>query len=130
MPATTDEPRVLIADDSAVVRQVLSFTCRQLPQLVWADIDEAKDGAVALEHVKARKYDLVLADIRMPHIDGIELVRRVRQELADATTPIVLISTLGSDEDIRRGMAAGATAYVPKPLEPDRIRQVLEKLLA
>lgn len=122
-------PRVLVVDDSIVVRQVLIITLRQIPEFLHADIDEAGNGAVALRKIAAKRYDLVLSDIRMPLVDGLELVRRVRGDLADARTPIVLISTLGSDEDVRRGMEAGATAYIRKPIAPKHIRAALRQLI-
>jgi CheY-like chemotaxis protein len=127
---THHEIRVLVIDDSQVARQVLTMTCRQVPALLYARIDEAPDGLAALERLREERYDLILTDIRMPNVDGLELVRRVRQELGDRQTPIVLISTLGSQEDIQRGLDAGATAYLGKPLSPFRIRILIERLLA
>jgi two-component system, chemotaxis family, chemotaxis protein CheY len=116
------QPRVLIVDDSAVVRQVLGLTLRQLPEFLYSDVDEAGNGAVALRKMAATRYDLVLSDIRMPLVDGLEFVRRVRQDLGDTKTPIILISTLGTEEDVQRGLAAGATGYILKPLSPHLIK--------
>jgi CheY-like chemotaxis protein len=131
MPAgTRKEPRVLITDDSVVARQVIAMTCRQIPDLLYAQIDQAADGAAALELLRERHYDLILADVRMPRMDGIELVSRIRQELGDMSVPVILISTLGSDQDVRRGLEAGATAYLVKPLSPYRIKRLIEQLLA
>ena len=129
-PATRTEPRVLITDDSVVARQVIAMTCRQIPDLLYAQIDQAADGVAALELLRQRHYDLVLADVRMPRMDGIELVSRIRQELGDMSVPVILISTLGSDQDVRRGLEAGATAYLVKPLSPYRIKRLIEQLLA
>jgi CheY-like chemotaxis protein len=127
--SSTEEPRILVVDDSVVVRRIVEMTVRQIPALLRASVDEASSGEAALERLRERRYDLVLADIRMPGLDGLELVRRVRGELGDDRTPIVLVSTLGSDDDVRRGLEAGATAYVPKPLSPHRIRAVIGKVL-
>src|SRR5687768_10335226 len=77
------EPRVLVVDDSVVVRQVLSLTLRQLPEFLYAHIDQASNGAIALRKMTAGRYDLVLSDIRMPLVDGLEFVRRVRRDLGD-----------------------------------------------
>jgi CheY-like chemotaxis protein len=85
---------------------------------------------VALEKMRTERYNVVLADVRMPNIDGLEFVRRVRQELGDKKTPIILVSTLATDEDVKRGLDAGATAYLAKPLSPYRIKLMLERLLA
>jgi two-component system chemotaxis sensor kinase CheA len=130
MAATFTEPRVLVVDDSVVARQVVAMTCRQVPRLLYATIDQAADGLSALEQHSRQRYDLILADVRMPRLDGLEFVRRVREELQDHVTPIVLVSTLGTEDDVRRGLEAGATAYLPKPLSPYRIRKLIEQILS
>jgi|SRR5687767_12211546 two-component system, chemotaxis family, chemotaxis protein CheY len=122
-------PTVLVVDDSIVVRKILAMTVHQVPELQNAVVDEAGNGAIALKLLGAKKYDLVLSDIRMPYVDGLELVRRVREELQDRVTPIVLISTLGTENDIKNGLAVGATAYVIKPLSPHEIKLALRKLM-
>jgi two-component system chemotaxis response regulator CheY len=128
MPLPSRPPNVLVVDDSIVVRQVLSFTLRLLPEFFDAAIDEAGNGAIALKKLSEAKYDLVLSDIRMPYVDGLELVRRARGELR-LLVPIVLISTLGTEQDVQRGLAAGATAYLVKPISPHYIKQSLRELL-
>ena len=122
-------PTVLVVDDSIVVRKILTMTVHQVPELMNAAVEEAGNGAIALKMLGSKKYDLVLSDIRMPYVDGLELVRRVREELGDRATPIILISTLGTENDIKNGLAVGATAYVIKPLSPHEIKQALRKLL-
>jgi len=120
--------RVLVVDDSIVVRKVLVLTVRQLPEFVHAYVDEAGNGAIALKRLESTRYDLVLSDIRMPYVDGLSLVRAVRQR-GDTSTPIVLISTLGTDEDVQRGLEAGADAYLLKPISPSVIRAALRDFL-
>jgi CheY-like chemotaxis protein len=120
------EPRVLIVDDSIVVRQVLVMTLRQLPEFLYATIDEAGNGAIAVRKLEAARYDLVLSDIRMPLMDGLALVRHVRGPMNDHSTPLVLISTLGTEDDVRRGLEAGASAYLLKPLSPHHIKTALK----
>jgi CheY-like chemotaxis protein len=122
-------PRVLVVDDSVVVRHILSITVRQLPGFDNAIVEEAGNGAIAFKKVQAGGYRFVLSDVRMPLMDGLELVRRIREELQDRETPIILITTLGTQEDIDRGLAAGATAYVIKPLSPYHIRAALLEIL-
>jgi len=124
-----ERPRVLVVDDSIVVRHILSVTVRQLPGFSNAIVDEAGNGAIAFKKVQAGGYRFVLSDVRMPLMDGLELVRRIREELQDRETPIILITTLGTQEDIDRGLAAGATAYVIKPLSPHHIRAALLEIL-
>jgi CheY-like chemotaxis protein len=122
-------PRILVVDDSVVVRKVLSVTLRQLPEFLRAEIDEAGNGALALKKLRESRYDLVLSDVRMPLVDGLELVQKLRTELLDTTTPLVLISTLGTDEDLARGRAAGATGYIRKPVTPHNIMVELQQIL-
>ena len=125
------EPRrILIVDDSIVVRKVLMLTVRDMPPFRAAVVEEAGNGAIALQKLQGARYDLVLSDVRMPLMDGLELCRRVRTELRDTTTPIVLITTLGTQEDVQRGLDAGATAYLLKPLSPHHIKLELQKLLS
>jgi two-component system chemotaxis response regulator CheY len=100
-----------------------------MPVFAPAEIDEAGNGAVALRKLEERRYDLVLCDIRMPLMDGLELVRRVRAGAEGRDTPIVLVSTLGTEDDVRRGMDAGATGYILKPLSPHHIKTALRHLL-
>jgi two-component system chemotaxis response regulator CheY len=122
------QPRVLIVDDSIVVRRILALAVTQLPELAHATVDQAEDGAVALQRLAGTAYDLVLCDIRMPSTDGYELLRVARTEMR-LTVPIVLISTMGRQEDVERGLAAGATAYILKPLSPHEIKRALRALL-
>ena len=127
--AAPRRPRVLVVDDSIVVRQILILTLRQMAAFAGSEIEEAGNGAVALHKIDTRAYDLVLSDIRMPLVDGLELVRRIRERPEGGRTPIVLVSTLGTEEDVRRGMEAGATAYILKPLSPHHIRAALQRLM-
>lgn len=124
----SDPPRVLIVDDSVVVRRILSLAVTQLPELARVRVDEAEDGAQALEKLAAETYDLVLCDIRMPAVDGFELLRVARSDRR-LTMPIVIISTAGREEDVRRALEAGATAYLLKPLSPHHIKLALRALL-
>ena len=122
-------PRVLVVDDSVVVRKVLTVTLRQLPEFLRAEIEEAANGALALKKLEAQRYDLVLSDIRMPAMDGLELLRAVRGALQDAETPFVLISTLGTEDDVQKGRQAGATGYIRKPITPHNIMTELQEIL-
>jgi CheY-like chemotaxis protein len=122
------QPRVLIVDDSIVVRRILALAVSQMPELSRAAVEQAADGAEALERLRRTPFDLVLCDVRMPQVDGYELLRVARGELG-LTVPIVLISTMGKEQDVRRGMEAGATAYILKPLSPHHIKLALRELL-
>ena len=122
------QPRVLIVDDSIVVRRILALSVSQMPELSRATVEQAADGAEALERLRRTPFDLVLCDIRMPLVDGYELLRVARTVLG-LTMPIVIISTMGREQDVQRGMDAGATAYVLKPLSPHDIKRALRQVL-
>jgi two-component system chemotaxis sensor kinase CheA len=129
MTAWPAVPRILVVDDSTVVRKVLAVTLRQIPEFLYATIDEAPNGALALKQLQAATYDLVLSDVRMPLMDGLELVHRIRADLALLALPVILISTLGTEEDQRRGLEAGATGYICKPIAPHNIIAALQDVL-
>lgn len=121
-------PRLLIVDDSTVVRRVLVLTVQQIPEFFYAEIDQAANGALALQLMARNSYDLVLSDVRMPLMDGLEFVRNVRAA-GDRVTPIALITTLGTEEDVQRGREAGADAYILKPIVPAVIKTALREFL-
>jgi len=118
--------RILVVDDEHNARVAL----RTILSEEGYEIAEAADGEEALALLPGFAPAAILADVRMPRMDGIELVSRIRQELGDMSVPVILISTLGSDQDVRRGLEAGATAYLVKPLSPYRIKRLIEQLLA
>jgi two-component system chemotaxis response regulator CheY len=97
--------------------------------IAQSDITEATDGQDALNKVRDRDFDLVLTDIRMPNMDGLEFVRRVRDELKRANLPIIIISTKGAEEDISLGMSMGASAYISKPISMVKLRELILKFL-
>lgn len=120
---------VLVVDDSATFRQLLSMSLQRVDGITKDDITEASDGAEALEKVKSSSFDLVLTDIRMPKMDGLEFVRLVRSELQRQDLPIIIISTKGADEDIELGMSLGASGYLSKPISMTRLRELVTGFL-
>ena len=76
------------------------------------------------------KYDLIITDINMPDVNGLELIHFIRRSEQYRTTPLVIISTQATERDVDRGMALGADAYVPKPFTPESLRAACAKLLS
>ena len=100
---------VLVVDDDPQVRAMLADALRQ----DGFEVEEAPSGEAALRLLERRMPELVLLDIMMPGLDGIETCRRIR---ARSEVPIILLSALGRDEDIELGLAAGANDYCRKPV--------------
>jgi CheY-like chemotaxis protein len=120
---------LLVVDDSATFRQLLCMSLQRVDGISRSDITEASDGEEALEKVKSSSFDLVLTDIRMPKMDGLEFVRQVRSELKRPDLPIIIISTKGADEDIELGMSLGASGYLSKPISMSRLKELVTNFL-
>ncbi len=103
-------PRIIVADDSITTRSLH----RQVLEAAGFEVTTASDGEDALRLLKSQGADLVVSDVRMPRLDGLGLTRRIRAEGRLARTPVVLVSSLDSEEDRRRASEAGASAYLPK----------------
>lgn len=124
---TPQTPSILIVEDSSTVRQMLMLN---LKQLSGCKITEASNGAEALAKLSVQPVDLILTDINMPVMDGLKLVGFVRQNENLKNIPIIIITTKGADEDRERGLALGANAYIPKPIQASSLMQTVRKLLA
>lgn len=120
---------LLVVDDSATMRQLLCMTLTRVDGITKANITEASDGREALDKLRTGSFDLVLTDIRMPRMDGLEFIRSVRSELNDQTLPIIIISTKGADEDVQLGMNLGASGYLSKPVSMARLKEMVTTLL-
>jgi two-component system, chemotaxis family, chemotaxis protein CheY len=117
--------KLLVVDDSATFRQLLCMSLARVDGITASNITEAVDGEDALGKVKDGEFDLVLTDIRMPNMDGLEFVRRVRGDLDRPNLPIIIISTKGADEDISLGLSLGASAYLSKPISMAKLRELI-----
>jgi two-component system chemotaxis response regulator CheY len=118
---------VLIVDDSAAIRKILQRVLRQA-EIPLAAVYEASDGLEALEILKAQKVGLVLSDINMPNMDGIEFLTRVRAEQAWQKLPFLMVSTEGSQAKVLEAVERGASGYVRKPFTAEQIKEKLAGL--
>jgi two-component system, OmpR family, response regulator MtrA len=116
---------ILVADDDedilALVKAVLERSGHEVVAVA--------DGAEALTSVQARRPDLAVLDITMPHVDGLEVLRRLRADEQTTSLPVVLLSAQAQEADIERGFATGATAYVKKPFSPRELAARVDELL-
>jgi len=92
-------------------------------------VTEADDGVDGLRKLASNKYDVILTDINMPIMDGLKLVKRVRTDPIHKDTPIVVITTEGSEEDRQRAIALGANAYITKPIQAPQVIAKVKELL-
>ncbi|MRS11954.1 MAG: response regulator [Actinobacteria bacterium] len=116
---------VLVVDDSDVIRNMIIKTLRLADIPVGATF-EAGNGKEALDIVDANWIDLVLADINMPIMDGVEMLRRLRSDHRHAELPVIVVTTEGSSERIAELQDADVSAYVRKPFTPEMIRRVVD----
>lgn len=116
---------ILIVDDSASVRQVVSIALRH----AGYDVIEGHDGKDALSKLKGQKVHLIISDVNMPNLDGIGLVKAVKEMPAYKFTPIVMLTTESQEAKKREGQAAGAKAWIVKPFKPDQLMGVVQKLV-
>lgn len=119
---------VLIVDDSAAIRKILHRV------MVQADVPlgkvlEAGDGLEALEKLKAEKVGLILTDINMPNMDGIELLTKLKADSSFKAVPIVMVTTEGSQAKVMQALELGASGYVKKPFTAEQIKEKLEGIL-
>ena len=120
--------RILIVEDSATMRSLLATALEELDLPV--KIVEADSGFEALRLLPREEFDLVVTDINMPDINGLELVSFVKGNAKYRGIPLIIVSTEGSDRDRDKGLGLGADAYMVKPFEPEMLRQVARDLLA
>lgn len=116
---------IMTVDDSASIRQMVSFTLKQ----AGYQVIEAVDGKDALSKIDGVAVHMVLADLNMPNMDGIELVRQVRAKASSKFIPIVLLTTESQAEKKQEGKAAGATGWIVKPFKPEQLLAVVKKVL-
>lgn len=116
---------ILVADDSPTIRKFVTFTLSAR----GFSIVSASDGMEALEKLPGESVDLIITDLNMPNVDGFELIRTVRKNDAYHQLPIIILSSLGSDDDIKEGIECGANSYLIKPFDPNRIAYEVSKYL-
>lgn len=119
---------VLIVDDSAAIRKILQRVLKQA-EIPLGEIYEAGDGVEALEALRKQKVGLVLSDINMPNMDGIEFLTQLRAEPAWQKLPVVMVSTEGTHAKVLEAVERGASGYVRKPFTADQIKEKLAGLL-
>lgn len=117
--------RILTVDDSSSVRQMVSFTL----QKAGYEVTEAVDGQDGLAKVGGGKFDLIITDLNMPNVDGIQLITAVRKLPGYSFVPILMLSTESQAEKKDAGRKAGATGWIVKPFNAEQLIAVVQKLV-
>ncbi len=119
---------ILIVDDSAAIRKILQRVLRQTDVPI-GEVYEAGDGLEALELMKSQKVGLILSDINMPNMDGLQLLSELKANEAWKSVPIVMITTEGSQNKVVEAVNLGAAGYVRKPFTAEQIKDKLATVL-
>ena len=122
------EISTLIVDDSSVMRKIVERALRQagLDALV---VFEAGSGNEGLDLLKAQQVDLILSDINMPAMDGLEFVRQIKAQELACGVPVVMITTESSEEHVKQAILAGAQGYIRKPFTSEQVKERVLPLL-
>lgn len=117
--------KILAVDDSTSMRQMVTFTLKS----AGFDVVDAADGVEALEAANKQQFDLVVSDVNMPKMDGITLVKELRNLESYKFTPILMLTTESSGEKKQAGRQAGATGWIVKPFNPDQLLATVKKVI-
>ncbi|NVJ06720.1 response regulator [Myxococcus sp. AM001] len=122
----TQQIRALVVDDSQAMRRSIMYALQRLSGVVCT---EAQDGAEGLKKLTQGRFDLVLTDINMPLMDGLKLIRHIRQATEYRDVPIIVVTTEGAAADRERAMKLGASAYLVKPVQAKVVLDTVRDLL-
>lgn len=117
--------QLLIVDDSTSMRQMVAFALTS----GGYSVREAEDGQAALDIARTQRFDAVVTDVNMPRMDGITLIRELRQLPAYKFTPLLMLTTESGGDKKLEGKAAGATGWLVKPFDPDQLVATIRKVL-
>jgi two-component system chemotaxis response regulator CheY len=118
--------RILVVDDSAAIRQSITYVLQQ----GGYEVIEAKDGQDGLDTLNTiEPPDLIITDVNMPNLDGIGFIRRVRDQIKLKFVPIVVLTTESQGDKMNEGKEAGATAWIVKPFNADKLLAVVKKVI-
>jgi len=122
------EIRTLIVDDSSVMRKIVERSLRQAG-LDLMVVHEAGSGTEGLDLLRAKAVDLILTDINMPSMDGLEFLRQIRAQNLAPGVPVVMITTESSEEHVKQAIMAGAQGYIRKPFTAEQVKERVLPLL-
>lgn len=118
--------QILIVDDSPTMRKMVKLSLRDLQDV---NFDEAVNGYEAIEKMKVSPFDLMILDLNMPDMHGLDVLKFVLDNHQYKSAPIVILTTKGDDESRREALALGAKCYLTKPFEPKPLSDQIQDLL-
>lgn len=118
--------KVLIVEDSPTIRSLIVSTLEAAGEFIFF---ETGSGFEALKMLPRERFDLIITDINMPDINGLELVSFVKKNDLYKNIPLLIITTEGSKQDVAKGLALGADEYIVKPFKPDELQRIVLKYL-
>jgi two-component system, chemotaxis family, chemotaxis protein CheY len=116
---------IMTVDDSSSVQQLIRFTLAS----EGFNVLEASDGQYALDKLKDVQVDMVITDLNMPHLDGLGLIKALRELPAYRFTPIIMLTTESQLSRVQEAKAAGATGWIVKPFNPEHLVNVVKRIL-
>lgn len=116
--------RILTVDDSPTMRAMLAATLRT----AGYDVLQAENGQKGIDLLKSEAVDLIITDLNMPVMDGFTFIERLRQDSAHVATPILILTTESAQDKKERGRAAGATGWIVKPFDPNKLLAVVRRV--
>ncbi|MBI3594373.1 MAG: response regulator [Nitrospirae bacterium] len=118
--------KVLVVEDSSTMRSLIVTT---VEDILGFEAVEVKNGIEALKALPTQSFDLIITDINMPNINGLEVVKFVKENPRYKAIPMIIVSTEQGEKEIQKGLALGASEYVTKPFHPDNLKKVIHKVM-
>ena len=118
--------KILVVEDSAAMRSLIATTVEELRGF---EATEAGNGFEALKVLPTQRFDLIITDINMPDINGLEIIHFVKNNKAYEGIPLIIITTEQGEVDRKKGLALGAVEYITKPFDPERLKEVVRRVM-
>lgn len=117
--------KILVVDDFSTMRRIVKNV---LKQIGYSNIDEAEDGADALNKLRSRRYDFVVSDWNMPNMDGLELLKQIRADENLKTIPVMMVTAEAEKDKVITAIKAGVNNYIVKPFTAETLKQKMEQI--
>lgn len=121
--------KILISDDSAVMRKIILRALQQV-NLTIDSVTEVGDGQEALNAIEAGSFDLVLSDINMPNMDGLQFIHKMHETGMSSKIPVIMITTEGSESKVMEAIQFGARGYIKKPFSAEQLQEKVKSVLS